>query len=144
MGGCKHVMGWEKYDLCKLYTSHIRSIICFASSGWQPWLSATNVQKLEVLQNKCLRIISGQTRTSPTDACRAKTGIQSIASHINARCLKSREKSSPPPTRPPQKTSNHCISTIPSQEGTFTEDPGRNPCELLRLGPTPQKGVEIL
>ena len=84
--------GWSKYDLRKVYLSHIRSIICFASSGWHPWLSKTNVDKLEVLQNRCLRMISGQSKSSPIEALRAETGIPSISSQINANCLRSREK----------------------------------------------------
>ena len=84
--------GWNKYDLRKLYLAHIRSTMCFASSGWQPWLSDTNLRKLEGLQNKCLRLISGQTRTSPNEAWRVETGIPSISSHIKANCLRSREK----------------------------------------------------
>lgn len=95
--------GWRKKDLKKLYLSHIRSTMCFASSGWQPWLSKTNVEKMEALQNKCLRLISGQSRTSPHEALRVETDVQSISFQIDASCLRSREKAFRLPLDPPRR-----------------------------------------
>ena len=84
--------GWRKQDLRRIYLAHVRSILNFASSSWQPWLSNTQVNKLEVVQNKYLRIITGQTRSSPLEALRAESNIPSIKSEIAANGLRSREK----------------------------------------------------
>ena len=84
--------GWRKRDLKKVYVASIQSILEYAGSGWQPWLSECQIQKLQRLQNKCLRLITSQAKSSPTEAMRAETGIQSIRTSIQAACLRSREK----------------------------------------------------
>ena len=84
--------GWRKRDLKKVYVASIQSILDYAGSGWQPWLSDCQIQKLQRLQNKCLRLITSQAKSSPTEALRAETGIQSIRTSIQVSCLRSREK----------------------------------------------------
>ena len=84
--------GWRIPDLRKIYLSHGRSVLTFASSSWQPWLSATQINRLEVAQNRCLRVITTQARSSPVEALRAETQIPSIATSIDANCLRSFEK----------------------------------------------------
>ena len=84
--------GWRKGDLKKVYTSSILSILSYAGSGWQPWLSKGLVAKLERLQNACLRLITAQAKCSPVEARRAETGVPSVKSSIDANCLRSLEK----------------------------------------------------
>ena len=84
--------GWRKVDLRKIYTSHIQSVITFASSAWQPWLSSTRIKELESTQNKCLRLITSQYRSSPVEALRLESGVPSITSLIKGNCLRSYEK----------------------------------------------------
>ena len=84
--------GWRIPDLRKIYLSHGRSVLTFASSSWQPWLSKTQINRLEVAQNRCLRVITTQARSSPVEALRAETQIPSIATSIDANCLRSFEK----------------------------------------------------
>jgi hypothetical protein len=42
----------------------------YAGGGWLPWLSATSVEMLNRAQDRCLRIITGQLASTPTDALR--------------------------------------------------------------------------
>ena len=84
--------GWRKEDLRRIYLSHVHSVINYAGSGWQPWISNTNINNLETAQNKCLRIISTQALSAPVEALRAETGVQSVNSTIQANILKSKEK----------------------------------------------------
>ena len=38
----------------------IRSKLNYAASAWQPWLSATNISSLDCLQNRDLKLLTGQ------------------------------------------------------------------------------------
>ncbi len=84
--------GWRKGDLGKVYNAHFVSLLHFAGSAWQPWLKPTNVGKLQVAQNRCLRLITTQARSSPTPCLHLETGIRTVDSTIKAKCLISFEK----------------------------------------------------
>ena len=84
--------GWRKDGLRRVYLSHIHSVFNYAGSGWQPWISNTNIKALETAQNRCLRLISTQALSAPVEALRAETGVNSISSAIESNTLKSREK----------------------------------------------------
>ena len=84
--------GWRKSDLKKVFLSHIGSLIHYAGSGWQPWLSASRVRDLQMLQNRALRIITTQAASSPEEALHAETRILPVAQTIRAALLRSREK----------------------------------------------------
>ena len=94
--------GWRKEDLRKVYLSHVQSTITFASSAWQPWLSKNNINRLDSVQNKCLRLITSQAKSSPLESLRAETRIPSISSIIDANCLKSSEKAFRLPSNHPR------------------------------------------
>ena len=51
--------GWQKRSLTDIFRATQLSIMDYSAAGWQPWLSETQMGKLETTQNKCLRIISG-------------------------------------------------------------------------------------
>jgi hypothetical protein len=73
--------GWRKQSLRKVFTATQRSIMDYAAAAWQPWLSATQLRKLETVQNKCLRLITGQYANSDLDAIRLEAGISSYSTH---------------------------------------------------------------
>ncbi len=89
---CNTSWGWRKLHLRKLFQTHILSVITYAGAGWLPWLSQTNATRLEAIQNKALRLITTQARSSPVEALRAEAGVQSVATLIRACCVRSREK----------------------------------------------------
>ena len=96
--------GWKKHDLKRVYQSHILSVIHYAGGGWQPWLSNTNILKLETAQNRALRLITGQGMSSPVEALRAEAGIPSITTQIRRNCVHIREKALRLPANHPRHT----------------------------------------
>ncbi len=40
----------------------------YAAPGWQPWISANNMEELERAQNWAFRIITGQVQSAPLEA----------------------------------------------------------------------------
>jgi ribonuclease HI len=95
--------GWRKQDLRKVFLAHIRSVLDFAGCAWQPWLSKTNICKLERAQNKALRLITGQAKSSPVEALRAEADVSSFTSNIRANCMRSMEKAHRLPEDHPRK-----------------------------------------
>ena len=71
--------GWKKKSMKRVFTTMQRSVMDYAAAAWQPWLSNTQFQKLETAQNSALRIISGQYNSTPVEALRLETGINSYA-----------------------------------------------------------------
>ena len=66
--------GWPKMTLKKTYQMYIKSRMDYGGPGWQPWLSETNMNALEVIQNRALRMITGQVKTTPIEAWRMESG----------------------------------------------------------------------
>ena len=95
--------GWRKKDLRKVYLAHFRSVLTFASSAWQPWLPDTRVAELERVQNKCLRLSTGQGKSTPVEALRLEANVPSLASVIAANCLRCREKALRLPVNHPRR-----------------------------------------
>jgi ribonuclease HI len=53
----------------------------YASAAWQPFLSESILEKLEVAQNKCLRLITGHYTNTNLDAIHLETGIPTYHTH---------------------------------------------------------------
>ena len=88
----KSKWGWDKQHLIQLYISYQRTKLDYSGPGWQPWLSDSAIENLERCQNKALRVITGQLKSSPCEALRYETGVSSYATRIERITLKSREK----------------------------------------------------
>ena len=58
-------MGPSKESLCILYKSFLRPLLTYALPGWFPFLSATNVTKLDRLHQAPSHAISGCLSSSP-------------------------------------------------------------------------------
>ena len=66
--------GWDKESLKKIiYQMFVKSKMDYAAPAWQPWLSETSAKALDRIQNKALRLVSGQLKTTPTEALRYET-----------------------------------------------------------------------
>ena len=57
--------GPSKESLSFLYKSFLRSLLTYASPGWFPFLSATNLTKMERLHRAASRDITGCLSSSP-------------------------------------------------------------------------------
>ena len=64
---CISASSWgpSKESLSVLYKSFLRSLLTYASPGWCPFLSATNLTKLERLHRAASRTITGCLSSSP-------------------------------------------------------------------------------
>ena len=84
--------GWRKNDLMMIYRTFIRSKLDYGAASWQPWLSQTSINDLDVVQNQALRLITGQPRSTPVDALRLEAGVSGYGVLIDRMCLSSVEK----------------------------------------------------
>ena len=95
--------GWRKQDLKMIFIANVRSVMGYAGMAWLPWLSDSQINNLEVTQNKALRLITRQAKTTPIDCLRAETRVQSIKSMINTVCETAREKALRQPDDHPRR-----------------------------------------
>ena len=68
-------MGPSKESLSLLYKSFLRSLLTFASSGWYPFSSATNIIKLERLHRAASCAITGFLSSSPIPLLLPETSL---------------------------------------------------------------------
>ena len=61
-----------------LYIQYIRAVLGYASSSWVPWISNSNLQILQRIQNQALRSIAGLCRDCPVDFLHLETGIEPL------------------------------------------------------------------
>ncbi len=69
-----------------------------------PWLALTRLDQLEHCQNRALRIITGQLKTTPLEALRIEAGVQNIATHAEQHAAVAYEKAHRLPTNHPRRT----------------------------------------
>ena len=86
--------GWRRDDLRKLFSSLVRGKLDYAAPGWQGWLSDSSIEAMDRVQNRGIRLITGQMKSSPVDALRLEAGFPPYATHIERMCLRSAEKAS--------------------------------------------------
>ena len=55
--------GYQRQQLRQTYIATGRSIIEYASAVWHPWLSKTNIEKLQSAQRFACRVITGKLKT---------------------------------------------------------------------------------
>ena len=60
--------GWQKQDLRTVNITTQRSVAEYAAAAWTPWLSSSNIEKLERSQNQAARAITYHVRSTPTEA----------------------------------------------------------------------------
>ena len=66
-----------------LYIQYIRSVMEYASSSWNGWISETHHKKLQVIQNEALRSVAGLAKTCPIDFLHLETGVEPIAERLD-------------------------------------------------------------
>ena len=84
--------GCNKSDLFRIYQAVVRSKMDYAGPAWQPWLSETQMDKLEVVQNKALRLVTGQTKSTRIEPLRCEAATTSYDTVSRRNTLKSSEK----------------------------------------------------
>ena len=70
----------------------VRSKIDYPAPAWQPWLSETNLTNLDRLQNRSLRLITGQLVSTPLKALQLEADVQSYSTCSKRLILKANGK----------------------------------------------------
>ena len=60
--------GWQRQDLRTVYIAIQRSVAEHAAAAWTPWLSSSNIEKLERTLLQAARAITHHVRSTPTEA----------------------------------------------------------------------------
>ena len=90
-----------------MYIATQRSVLDYAAAAWQPWLSDSQLKKLEVAQNKALRLVTGQYSSTPTEALRLEAGVESYRTHSERNITIAAEKADRLPPDHPRHTALH-------------------------------------
>ena len=94
--------GGNKFELFRIYQAIVKSKLDYAAPAWQPWLSDTQFNKLEVVQNRALRLITGQTKSTRVTALRLEANTESYKTLSDRNILTSYEKAARLPQNHPR------------------------------------------
>ena len=77
---CIFASSWgpSKESLSVFYKAFLRSLLTYASPGWFPFLSATNLTKLERLHQAASRVITGCLSSSPIPLLLSEASLPSL------------------------------------------------------------------
>ena len=97
---CISASSWgpSKESLSVLYKSFLRSLLTYASPGWFPFLSATNITKLERLHRVASRVITGCLSSSPIPLLLTEASLSPLRVTLTHFILFSYERSRRLPT----------------------------------------------
>ena len=66
-----------------LYLTYIRSVLEYASSSWNSWISPTNLKTLQRIQNAALRSIASQCQSCPQNFLHLETNIKPLRDRLD-------------------------------------------------------------
>lgn len=69
--------GWKKSTLKTMLFAYICSKMDYAAPAWQPWLSNTNMARMESFQNYALHIATSQFVSTPVEALQMEANVPS-------------------------------------------------------------------
>ena len=97
---CISASSWgpSKESLSVLYQSFLRPLLTYASPGWFPFLSATNITKLECLHRAASRTVTGCLSSSPVPLLLFEALLPSLRVTLNHFTLFSYERALRLPT----------------------------------------------
>lgn len=75
------------------YLSLVHSVMSYCGAAWQPWLTCTSIGKLDAVQNRALRIVTGQLTDTPLDCLRAEAMVSSFSTVVRRSTLIAYERS---------------------------------------------------
>ena len=94
--------GWKRKGLVRVYKTFIRPVLDYCGCGWQPWLAPSNLAILTRAQNKALRWITGQCRTTPVEALTLEAGLPQYGTVVRRNCVLGLERALRLPTDNPR------------------------------------------
>ena len=84
--------GCRKEHLLKVYNGHVKSVVNYAGFAWQPSLRPGNVESLDTIKRRALRVVTGQFARCPNNAPFLEVGAPSTRTEIDREAVKAAEK----------------------------------------------------
>ena len=81
--------GQQKETIIATYKALIDSLFSYAAPVWFPNTSATNVSKLQVIQNAALRIATGSHMMASVDHLHMEAELMKVGEHLDMLCAQS-------------------------------------------------------
>ena len=78
--------GQQKESLVTTYKATIRSLFTYAAPIWFPFISPTNISKLQRVQNAAARIATGSVKLSAESHLHAETKMLPVRDHLSLLC----------------------------------------------------------
>ena len=75
---------WQKQDLKTVYIATQRSVAEYAAAAWTPWLSSSNIEKLERTQLQAARAITHHVRSTTSEAVLYKADLPRLEHRFQA------------------------------------------------------------
>ena len=85
--------GHSKRLIRDTYTATSRSLVEYAGAAWHPWMSSTNLERLEAAQRFAGRAVTGQLKTTPNEAVLLDAGLPTIKERCKFIAINALEKS---------------------------------------------------
>ena len=146
--------GAGKKYLRMIYLAFCRSKMMYAASAWQPWLSDSQTDNLEVAQNKACRTIAGHYRSSPVESSRMEAGLCSMRTTMRRECVRAGEKAMRMPVGHPGRSALEASDDRRNRKSWRTEFKkesanlpiamkARRPLELFSAPPWVKSNFEV-
>ena len=84
--------GWSRPNLVRVFLYFVRPLLDYCAAGWQPWLADSNLAVLERAQNRALRWVTGQCRTTPVEALTLEAGVPQYRTVSRRLCVLAYER----------------------------------------------------
>ena len=128
--------GWPKDSLCLIFHAFVSSHLNHAGAGWQPYICGSNKKKLNRLQNRALRAITGQLVSAPFEALCTEAGVQSHRTTSTRLVARSLEKALWCPEDHPRRiTAEEQVDHRTDRDCWSIDVRGSQPPPLLREPP---------
>jgi hypothetical protein len=83
---CGSSWGHNKETLILTFRAFVESVFSFASPIWFLNCKTSNIQKLQVIQNAAMRLITGCHKASPINHLHCETKLMPVAEHLSMLC----------------------------------------------------------
>lgn len=136
--------GWSKINLRKIYITKMRTIMDYAASAYQPWISKTQLEKLDNAQNRCLKAISGVYQTSNLECRRIEVDLPSYQTHSKQLIATAYEKAiRMPPGHPNRDAIDNSDVKHRLSRSSFRQE-GERLCKLLSVSTAPREPIQVI
>ena len=136
--------GWSKINLRRIYITKMRTIMDYSAAAYQPWLSKSQLDKLDGAQNRCLQAISGVYKTSNLECRRIEVDIPSYHTHSKQLIATAYEKGVRlPPGHPRRDAIDNSDVKHRLDRSSFRQE-GERLTQMLSVSNAPRRPIQII